>query len=81
MDYLLHIDNIIDVLIKSGRKDLADIVIIKKQESFTASEILMSVTHELLQIIKRDQEAKNIIEDDVIELNNYCYSIGLMVKA
>jgi hypothetical protein len=40
----------------------------------------MSVTHSLSRFITNDNVVKDAIESDVIELREYCWSMGLAVQ-
>lgn len=80
MDYLVKIDNISLLLDKSGYPDLAQKIKQLRDGASVGSELLMSVTHELLQIIGVSVEIEELIGNDVLELKDYCWSIGLMVK-
>jgi hypothetical protein len=80
MDYLLKIENISLLLDKSGYPDLAQKIKQLGDGASVGSELLMSVTHELLQIIGVSVTIESLIGNDVLELRDYCWSIGLMVK-
>ena len=80
MDYLLKIENIGLLLEKSGYPDLAQKIKQLSDGASVGSELLMSVTHELLQIIGASVKIEELIGNDVLELRDYCWSMGLMVK-
>lgn len=79
MEYLKKIDSIIDKIQDFGKTDSATHLLSLKRDAFTSTELLMSVTHEMINLIKRDRELKETIEKDVLELTEYCKSIGLNV--
>ena len=79
MDYLSKIDDIIQKLQENGESDIADRINSSKTGSYTASEILMSITSELLRVIEAPR-LRELIGKDCIELRDYCHSIGLMVR-
>jgi hypothetical protein len=80
MDYLKKISIIIEKIESAGRGELAEEVSILRDSSFTSSELLMSVTHSLSRFITNDNVVKDAIESDVIELREYCWSMGLAVQ-
>jgi hypothetical protein len=80
MDYIKKIDDILLRLYHLEETDIWKRVKSLKEESSTSSELLMSVTHALLDIIKTNQALYLVIGDDVNKLKNYCWSIGLEVS-
>jgi len=80
MDYLRKISIIIEKIESAGKGDLGEEVSILRDNSFSSSELLMSVTHSLNRFMTNDNVVKDAIESDVIELREYCWSIGLAVQ-
>lgn len=80
MDYLLKIRNIISKLDKYGYAENARKIKEIRDSASVGSELIMSVTHELLQMVNISRELKKPIGIDVMTLRDYCWSIGLMVK-
>lgn len=80
MDYLKTIDDIIKQMKKNNQLEKTARIISLKESSFTSTELLMSVVHELLQMIKDDSVLKTVIGNEVIQLKKYCYSVGLNIK-
>lgn len=79
MDYLHKIDEIIKVLEENKEDMVANKISSLKRNAPVSSELLMAVTYELILITSNQQNIKNLIGDKVIELQDYCYSIGLRV--
>jgi hypothetical protein len=79
MDYLLKMRNIISELEQYGYENDAQKIKMLRESASVGSELLMSVTHELLLLIN-NSELKKLIGKDVMGLKNYCWSIGLMVS-
>lgn len=79
MDYLQHINNIILKLKDANELENADRVTFALRNSFMSTELLSSVTHELLEILKEDDRLKSLIGTDVILLKAFCASIGIKV--
>jgi hypothetical protein len=80
MDYLKTIDIIIVRLAESGHLDIAKKIKSLESSASTGSELLMSVTYELLILTNEDVFLDKLIGTEVIELKNFCWSIGLRVK-
>jgi hypothetical protein len=80
MDYLLEIRNIISKMEKYGYAGSARKIKEIRDSAPVGSELIMSVTHELLQMVSISRELKRLIGTDVVILRDYCWSIGLMVK-
>jgi len=80
MDYLLKIRNIISDLEKCGYSEEAQDIKCIRDSASVGSELLMSVTHKLLQMVNQSNEIDNLIGVDVNELKDFCWSIGLMVR-
>lgn len=80
MNYLEKINNIISTLEKNNNLNAANKIKSLKDGACVSSELLMSVTHELLMFINREKHIKDLIGEDVLELKKYCWSIGLQVK-
>jgi hypothetical protein len=80
MDYLTKIDNIINRSRESGHVNAAERIRGLENAASVGSELLMSVTHELLMFINTDKQLKSLIEEDTIEIKKYCWSIGLSVR-
>ncbi|MDN5199898.1 hypothetical protein QQ008_00955 [Fulvivirgaceae bacterium BMA10] len=79
MDYLAKINEVVKKLEDNEEEKFAERINSLKENAFTSTELLMSVTHELL-IICKEKKIKTLIGDDAIDLQNYCRSIGLHVK-
>jgi hypothetical protein len=79
MDYLKTIRSIIDSLNKAGYKHEATRIEVLRDGASVGSELLMSVTHELLEFIKANDKLNESIGSDVIELKKFCWSIGLQI--
>lgn len=79
MDYLKKINEIIETLIVNDLNFEARKIINIKENSFTSSELLLSVGFELNQLIE-DSKLNEIIGDDVHSLTKYCRSIGLFIN-
>lgn len=82
MDYLNLIKTIIANLRRSGEDEYANQVDEAFSYSFTSSELLLKVTHELLKILKEERNLGEhkviaLLEQDVTKLNAFCNSIGL----
>ena len=80
MDYLKKIDDIVKRLEELGHNNEAERIRLLENAASVGSELLMSVTHELLMFINIDKQLKNLIGEEVIELKKYCWSIGLNVR-
>lgn len=80
MDYLQKIRNIISELEKYGYVEDAQKIKEIRDSASVGSELIMSVTHELLKMVNMSRELKNLIGIDVLSLRDYCWSIGLIVK-
>jgi len=79
MDYLQKINDISKKLMSINETEKAEEIMNLKKSGSTGSEILMSVTHELLIYTREDLQIFKSIGSDVTELKNYCHSIGLLV--
>jgi hypothetical protein len=79
MNYLLVIDNIINVLVQNNKLNLAEEIQEIKLSASTSSELLMMVGYRLKELIGKDKEIDEYIKKDVLELLNYCNSIGLNI--
>jgi len=79
MNYLKQVDKLISILTDNDEAAAAESIILLKENSFTSSELLLSVTHKLLSLVSENKNIKNLIYNEVIELKNYCSSIGLEV--
>lgn len=80
MDYLKKIDKIINILSINGKNDFVKIILEIQSNSFTSSELLLSVVYELNAIIKNNLEISILIGKDVKELIDYCRKIGLYIE-
>jgi len=80
LDYLDKIKKIIAFLEQNDAQDYANKISEVQLSACTGGELLSSVTHTLLQIVKQDERIKKLIGKDVWELKSYCHSIGLIVK-
>ena len=79
IDYLSKIDSIISEL-RGPFPELAEEIHKTKSSSFTSSELLMNVTHELIQVTTNNKAVKELIGKEVLQLKKYCKSLGLLVK-
>ncbi len=77
MDYLTLIPDIIFRLRQAGVN--ADTVEDAFQNSFTASELLFTVTHHLMAMVRQSAAIDQLIGVDVRTLRTYCRSVGLFV--
>lgn len=80
MDYLKTTRSIIDILNKSGYSSQALKIQSLRDGASVGSELLMSVTHELMIFINTDSNLKDLIGHDTNELKDFCWSIGLLVR-
>ena len=80
MDYLQNICSIIFKLQCNDYIGEAEKIRLLRDSASVGSELLMSVTHELLSYINSNNKINNLIGGNVIELKNYCWSIGLQVR-
>ncbi|TSJ39591.1 hypothetical protein FO440_17770 [Mucilaginibacter corticis] len=65
---------------EAGHIDIAEKISLLEDNASVGSELLMSVTYELLNVIKSNSELNILIGTKVIGLKKYCWSIGLQVK-
>ncbi|MDY3338995.1 hypothetical protein PG623_09400 [Riemerella anatipestifer] len=79
MDYLKKIDNIIETLAANNMNIEMERIQTLKNNSFTSTEILLSVGYELIKMISKPK-LKQIIGNDVDELLRYCKNIGLTIR-
>lgn len=79
MEYLKKIDSIIAKIQELGKTDTASHLLSIKRDAFTSTELLMSVTHEMMILVNDDMQLKNVIGKDVLALTEYCKSIGLHI--
>ncbi|SDR89117.1 hypothetical protein SAMN05216490_0140 [Mucilaginibacter mallensis] len=80
MDYLEKIRVIASKLRNNGYISECEIIESLRDASSTGSELLMTVTHELLSFANASFELKSLIGADANELKDFCWSIGLEVK-
>ncbi|MDB5125423.1 MAG: hypothetical protein JWP94_3552 [Mucilaginibacter sp.] len=80
MDYLKKIEEVIIRLEKHGYFNQARQITSLRDAASVSSELLLSVTHELLKLVNTDINVKNLIGESVLELKDFCWSIGLQVK-
>ncbi len=80
MNYLDKINEIIRALANNNELDVSKEIEELKLSASTSTELLMSITFKLKQLIENNNEISKLIEKDVLELLNYCRSIGLNIK-
>lgn len=81
MNYLDQIDLIIDILDKYKKYELSKALTSLKNNSFTGTEILASITSKLLTEVKNDKDLNNIIGKYVDELHKYCMNLGMEINS
>ncbi|MFD0861805.1 hypothetical protein ACFQ1M_06270 [Sungkyunkwania multivorans] len=79
MDYLAHIEDIAHRLGQNNRVE-ANMIKSFKYSSSTPSELLMSVTQYLVSKIEMNKELKTLIGEEVLQLKNFCSSVGLTIR-
>jgi hypothetical protein len=79
VDYLKHIDLIVSKLPEQGYSDFASRITQTQRGASSASELLLCVTHELLKAINDDTALSALIGTEVLQLEEFCWSIGLNV--
>lgn len=80
MDYLKIIDNIIDKLANNKELYASQIIMDIKNNSFTSTELLISIVFELNKLIKNNSHINKIIGSEVQDLIIYCKKIGIEIK-
>ncbi len=77
MDYLTLIPDIISRMRRAGAN--ADAIEDAFLSSSTSSELLLSVTYQLMNIVRESAELNRLIGTDVRALRTYCRSLGLII--
>lgn len=80
MNYLDHIDSIIAKLVSNNHTEAAREIQELKSIAFTSSELLLSVTHELIKLSATSDEISDLVGKEIRELVEFCWSIGLHVR-
>jgi len=80
MNYLLKIDHIIEVLTDANALSFSEEITEQKSSASTGSELLMTVTHRLKQMVEQNKEIEELIGGEVHDLMAFCDSIGLRIK-
>jgi hypothetical protein len=80
MNYLEKISQIVSILDANGYSQFAHDIKMLQIDAMTSTELLMSVTHRLIEILNEEQQLKGIIGLDIDDLKKYCVSIGLIIK-
>lgn len=80
MDYLELIEETIKCLNNNGFKDKSIRIEDLYNNSFTSSELLMSVTTELIKLVNNSYKIRKLLENDVKNLSDYCYNLGLQLN-
>lgn len=80
MNYIKTIDTIVAKLEQNNKWEAANKIKSLENASSVGSELLMSITHELLIYVNTNEHFKTLIGEEVFELKRYCWSIGLNVK-
>ncbi len=80
MNYLDKINEIIRALANNNELNVSKEIEELKLSASTSTELLMSITFKLKQLIENNNKISKLIEKDVLELLNYCRSIGLNIK-
>jgi hypothetical protein len=80
MDYLNKIDLIIEKIQKIGKIETVAELTAIKDKAFTSTELLASITHKLISLTQNDKQIQDIVENDVLELQKYCFSIGIHIS-
>lgn len=79
MNYLEKIKSIIKKVKQIDKNESENLQSILNN-SFTSTELLLAFTYECFELINNNEEIKTVIENDVIELNDFCKSIGIKLK-
>ena len=80
MDYLYEINAIINKLEVNDEDFIAKELISLKQAASTSSELLMSITYRLIQLINGNETIRILIGKEVNQLKDYCSSVGLHIE-
>ena len=80
MNYLQEIESIIGKLNTNGFSAEAELTQQMFRSLTNSSELLMSVTHHLLNLIRLDAAINALIGGEVLKLKKYCQAIGLNVS-
>jgi hypothetical protein len=80
MNYLQKIELIKETPDKSGYVEESQRIELLESGASVGSELLMSVTHELLILTRTNDKLKDLIGNETAELKKFCWSIGLYVN-
>lgn len=80
MNYLELIDSIIQSLDMSNEPALVKEIREIRMSAGTSTELLMTTSFRLKQIVESNEKLAKIISKDVLQLLTYCNSIGLVIK-
>ncbi|QDH80446.1 hypothetical protein FKX85_15915 [Echinicola soli] len=80
MNYILKIDHIIEVLVAAKALSCSEEITELKSSASTGTELLMTVTHRLKQMIEEDKKIEGLVGEEVRDMVLFCDSIGLSIK-